>query len=187
IFEHLEIETPIVFTTAYNQYAIQAFQQNSVDYLLKPITQETLNKAVSKFEKYFLNSAKPEIDYQRLASQIQSGSTSRNRFIVYVGAKIYSIHIDEIAYFFSEQGNTFLKCLNGNTYSINYSLEKLINSLDLALFYRVNRKMIVHIQAIKSAYQYSKSKLKVELNPDSNFDVFVPLDKVVSFKEWLGK
>ncbi len=189
IFEKLDIEIPIIFTTAYDQYAIQAFQQNSVDYLLKPVTQDALAKAIEKYEKYFdkKNQTPLSIYYKEISELFQPKITPKKRFVVYVGAKIRSVNIEEVAYFYSEQGSTYLTTFEGKTYDINYTLEKLTPTLDSSTFYRINRKVIVQIEAIKEAYQFSKSKLKLELQPKSKFDVFVPLDKVVAFKNWLGR
>ncbi|MEM8526653.1 MAG: LytTR family DNA-binding domain-containing protein [Bacteroidota bacterium] len=188
LFEHLNIEAPIIFTTAYDQYAIQAFQQNSIAYLLKPVTMEGLIKAVEKYEKFY--HTKPQssaVDYEQLAALFQAKVKVKERFLVSVGSKIRTVETANIAYFFSEQGNTFLITTNGNIYDINYTLEKLMPTLDDDIFYRVNRKIIVHIQAIQEAYQFSKSKLRLELYPKAKFEVFVPLDRVVAFKKWMGR
>ncbi|MEM9886294.1 MAG: LytTR family DNA-binding domain-containing protein [Bacteroidota bacterium] len=189
IFEQIEVQIPIIFTTAYDQYALQAFKQNSIDYLLKPIGQQELAASLSKFQKWFsqANTSQQSIDYQKLANSIQSSSAHyKQRFLVQTGAKIKTIDRAEIAYMYSEQGYTFLTTHEGQTYDWSDSLEKLTQQLPPDQFYRVNRKIIVQLNAIQEAYYFSPTRLKLNLVPPTAFDVFVPIDRLVAFKNWMG-
>ncbi|MEM1215639.1 MAG: LytTR family DNA-binding domain-containing protein [Bacteroidota bacterium] len=184
LFTRLHLEMPVIFTTAYDQYAIQSFQHNSVDYLLKPVTQEALQKALDKYQRYFTGSTTFSVDYTALAAHF--GQTPR-RFVVSAGAKIRSVNLSDVAYFFSDDGNTFLTTKDGRTYDINFTLERLLPTLDQTQFYRINRKVIVHIDAVEEARQLSKSRLRLTLQPPPRFEVFVSSDKSVAFKQWLGE
>lgn len=185
IFEQLTIETPIIFTTAYDQYAIQAFKQNSVDYLLKPVAASQLQHSLEKYKKLFQSGDNTIVDYHKIAQLLKPKTSEyKKRFLVHVGAKIRSVAVEEVAFFYSEQGSTFLQTHHGKTYDVNYTLEKLTHLLAPEVFYRVNRKFIVHINAIREAYQYSRNRLKLEIKPQPRFDVFVPLDRIAAFKRW---
>lgn len=188
IFEEIQVEIPIIFTTAYDKYAIQAFKQNSVDYLLKPISESQLQNSVEKYKKLFQTNKTTTFDYNEIAQLLQPDQPNyKKRFLVYVGSKIRSIAVEEIAFFYAEQGAIFFHTYQGKTYDINYTLEKLTHLVDLEQFYRVNRKFIVHINAIQEAYQFSRNRLKLNLDPKPNFDVFVPLDRIAAFKRWFSR
>ncbi|MEL7249871.1 MAG: response regulator transcription factor [Bacteroidota bacterium] len=187
IFEQIKLETPIILTTAYDQYAIQAFQQNSVDYLLKPVTEEALSRAIAKFQKYHQETSFTPVDYQALANYFHPLIAARHRFIVSAGAKIRSVPVEDVAYFYSNQGSTYLTTTTDRTYDINFTLEKLLPTLDPASFYRVNRKVIVNIQAIKEAVSVTRSRLRLSVLPTPKFDIFIPMDRCVNFKQWLGE
>jgi len=188
IFEQVEIEKPIIFTTAYDQYAIQAFKQNSVDYLLKPITEDDLKRSLKKYQKVFQNQAIEKLDYKSLAKMLQTPEEEyKKRFLVHVGAKIRSVNVEDIAFFYADHGATFFTTFDGKTYDINYSLERLTHLLDPATYYRASRKCIVHIGSIQEAYQFSRHKLKLMLQPEPKFDVFIPLDRIAEFKQWFSQ
>lgn len=187
IFEHVEVETPIIFTTAYDQYAIQAFKQNSIDYLLKPIAESQLQNSINKYKKRFQTNGTTAIDYNLLAQLVQPNKSEyKKRFLVYVGSKIRSVAVEEIAFFYAAQGANFMNTHKGKIYDVNYTLEKLTHLIDPDQFYRVNRKFIVHINAIQQAYQYSRNRLKLDIKPQPSFDVFVPLDRIAAFKRWFS-
>ena len=186
IFDQVEVEAPIIFTTAYDQYAIKAFKQNSIDYLLKPISEEELINSIEKFKKVSKNT-KSDIDFNRIAALLHAKKDLQKRFMVYAGSKILPVNTEDIAYFFAESKAVFLATFSNRTFPINYSLENVLNVLDEDVFYRINRKIIVNIKAIKEVSQYSKSKLKVTLEPSPSFEAFVPLEKITAFKRWLNK
>lgn len=185
IFEKTEISCPIIFTTAFDEYAIKAFKLKSIDYLLKPIGQEDLSAALKKYSELTGGQTR-SADLNSLYEMIVSKSPGyRERFSVSFGSKIKTIAVDDIAYFTSEEGMTFA-CLNRNSsYPIDLSLDKLTAELDPRKFFRINRKILVSLGAISDIHIYPKSRLKLELKPPHSEDIFVSLDKVTNFKRWL--
>jgi len=186
IFEQVPVKSPIIFTTAFDEYAIKAFKLKSIDYLLKPITQEDLNTAILKYKDWNTTS-KSFIDVGALFELISNRSKSyKSRFSITVGQKIKTIDIGDIAYFYSEEGITFMVCRDKSEYPVDYSLEKLMDELSPKDFFRINRQFIVGMKSIANVHVYPKSRLKVELNPMTRMEVFASIDKVVNFKEWLN-
>ncbi|MBQ4914572.1 response regulator transcription factor [Maribacter sp. MMG018] len=181
IFNHLEIKTPIIFTTAYSEYALKAFQQNSIDYLLKPVSKDTLQKAIEKF-KTFGGSEVP--NYKAIFS---SEHHYKKRFLVKMNNTLQSINISEIAYFYSEDKVTFSKLKNGRNIPLDDTLNFLENQLDPKDFFRVNRKYLVGINSITKMYYASKSRIQVNLEPKPNdLNVMVSVERMGKFKIWLS-
>ena len=186
IFDQVHIKTPVIFTTAYDEYAIKAFKLNSIDYLLKPVNKEELRSALNKYQTWIHN-YKP-VDLKSLLDTIsKSPSEYKSRFIITAGSRIKTIGIEEIAYFYSEEGITFLVTKQQAEYPIDLSLEKLNEQINPDEFFRVNRQFIIHIHAIKNIHVYPKSRLRIELSPPPDREIFVSLDKVTTFKEWLDR
>jgi len=189
IFEAVSIECPVIFTTAYDQYAIKAFKHNSVDYLLKPITQEDLSSSIEKFQKYHTQGEK-ETNYAKINEVIQRLSSKKNyrsRFLIKKGEQLLYVSIDEVAYFYSENSLTFLISKDKQRYIIDHSLEELEQQLDPTLFHRINRKQIICIQAIQSISRYFNGRLKIDCKPECKDDMIVSRERVASFKEWLNQ
>ncbi|WP_066627977.1 LytR/AlgR family response regulator transcription factor [Labilibacter marinus] len=191
IFEQIQVETPIIFTTAFNQYAIDAFQQVSVDYLLKPIEKERLEQAIGKYKKIHLNSqASTVVDYQQI-NQIISQSLNKpeyqERFMVHFRDKIKTIKVDDIASFYAENKSVFITTFDGHSYDLPNTLEQLEEKLNPKYFFRANRKCIVQIKAVKDAVVYSKNKLKLNIEPPLPFDAIISAEKSPKFKQWLSK
>lgn len=192
IFEKVQINAPIIFTTAFDEYAIRAFKLKSIDYLLKPIMQTDLNQALEKYRDW-QQAHHPAFDLSTLMELIANQGQAplkdeyRDRFSVTVGAKIKSITIEHIAYFFSEEGITFLVTKDNTQYPIDYSLDQLSKMLNPKDFFRINRQFMVKHETIKNIHVYPKSRLKLELLPPSENEVFVSIDKVTKFKQWLGQ
>jgi len=191
-FQFLEqagLTLPVIFTTAFDQYAIQAFQTNSIDYLLKPIGAAELARAIDKFNR--LRALPQRALLPDLTALMQSlkqmQSPYKDRFMVSIGTKIRSLPVSEIAYFFYEDKATWLTTRDGQRISIDYSLEKLDTLLDSRQFFRINRAFLVSLDAILTVHTYSGSKLKVILQPPARQDVLVSGERVADFKEWLGK
>lgn len=189
LIEQAGLTLPIIFTTAYDQYTLQAFKTNSVDYLLKPIDEAELAAALDKFNRLRQSAAPvPPPDLTALLNILQPGSaTYKDRFMVTIGTKIRSIDTASIAYFFYKDKATWLTTREGQRITIEYSLDKLVGLLNPGQFFRVNRAFVVSLSAISTIHTYSGSKLKVDLQPTPPEDVFVSGDRVVDFKEWLGK
>jgi len=186
IFEQVAVNTPIIFTTAYDQYAVKAFQLNSISYLLKPIRQSDLAESLQKFRN--LKSAF-SIDFETLLAQIQAKQPEyKKRFLIQIGEKIKKVEVPEIAYFYVLDKGTYLRTFQGNTYPVEYALDKLETLLDPAIFFRINRKYLVNMNAISNMVAYSRGRVKLELNPraDDEFDTIVSIDRATGFKEWLN-
>jgi DNA-binding LytR/AlgR family response regulator len=186
IFEQIEIEIPIIFTTAYNQYAIRAFKLNSLDYLLKPIDEQELRNALEKFKK-LQNIASP-LDYKNLLKILQNPAESyQKRFMVTAGEKVKSIAVEEIAYFFAEGRYIFLNTYDNRKHIIDYTLDTLEEIMNPQHFFRVNRQFIVSFKAIKEMFSYPKGRVKIMLQPACSEEVIVSLSKAAEFKQWLNK
>ncbi len=179
IFESVQPRCPIVFTTAYDQYAIQAFKHNSIDYLLKPFTQEALQQALDKYHK-----SRSLIDYEKLLQSLQTPKY-KERFICKYGQHIKRIGTDQIAYFVSRHKTTWLVSQSGDRYIYESSLDELATQLNPKDFQRVNRSFIVSYHSIKDIIAYSNSRLKLVLVPDCEEPVIVARERVKSFKAWL--
>ena len=189
LIEQMNLTIPIIFTTAHENHALQAFKANSIDYLLKPIDTDELATALNKF-KLVRQVPTEALQKQDVSDQFVrqwNPPAYRDRFMISVGPKLRSIPTDSIAYFFFENKATYLMPQVGAPMSIDYSLDKLGQLLDPGQFFRINRSFLVAISAIQSVHTYSGSKLKVELNPIARQEVFVSVERVTEFKDWLGR
>lgn len=192
IFEQTEVRSPIIFTTAFDEYAIKAFKLKSIDYLLKPIVQEELNNAITKYRDLTGGPQSVTLDVNSIYeilnnSRSNSAPTYKSRFAVQIGTKLKTIPIDDVAYFYSEDGATYLVCLDKHTYIIDDSLDKLAAELNPDDFFRVNRQHLVSLTAIANVHVFPKSRLKLDLTPPLAKECYVSLDKVTKFKAWLDK
>ena len=193
VFEKVEINpsSKIIFTTAYDEYAIRAFKVNSIDYLLKPIEEDELEKAFLKYELLAQSESYPSEqieDYKILLRSMLNGKKEyRTRFLISGVSTYQKLDVDEIAYFYCDNKLTFSVDTVGKEYTMDYNLEQLENELNPSCFFRANRKSIVHINAIKKVHNELGGKLKVELSPRPAFDVTVSRLKASDFKIWMGK
>lgn len=183
IFEQVNIDVPIIFTTAYDQYAIQAFKVNSIDYLLKPIDSTDLEKAISKFKKYKATEGSNVDMYKSLLQQITKAY--KQRFLVKVGEQLKYVNTSEVAYFVHEEGLVFAYTELNKRYVLDQSIEQIEKIIDPADFFRINRKMIVSLPAIAQMHRYFNSRIKLKLNPDFGDEVIVSRDRVGDFKSWI--
>lgn len=183
IFRHQEIYTPIIFTTAYDKYAVQAFEVNAIDYLLKPIKTEALHRAI---HKYRILDKKPDnaIDYRALAEAMKE-ERAGYRFLLKVGQRIRLVEMKDVAYFFTEDKITFLVTWTDSRLPLDLSLEKLEEIVDPRDFFRINRQYIIHFRSIKDMFAYSKSRVRLELEPLTPQDLIVSTDRSPHFKQWL--
>lgn len=188
IFEKVKITKPIIFITAFDEYAIDAFKVNSIDYLLKPITFDDLQAALEKFnnlKKNFGGAASPNFDQIQLAlNQLQKNY--KTRFMVKLGEHIKTITTDQVEFFYAEGRDVYLYTTENRKFIIDFKLEELENLLDPAKFYRANRSYIVNIDSIKDVVVYSNSRLKIKPNLEYDKEIIVSRDKVNAFKEWLS-
>lgn len=186
IFELAPLTSPVIFTTAYDEYMIKAFKVNSIDYLLKPINAEELAAAVDQFKALKAQFAKPDID--TLLQYIgRRNPEYKTRFMITVGAKIRSIEVKDIAYFYSQEKLTFMVTKDGQNLPIDFSLDKLTALLDPREFFRVSRQFLVGFQSIQTVHTFYKGKFKLDLHPKAKVEAFVSGDRMTEFKEWLGR
>jgi DNA-binding LytR/AlgR family response regulator len=182
IFDAIKLEVPVIFTTAYNEYAIRAFKVNSVDYLLKPIEEEALAAAIGKFRKFV---HQPNDFESRIASVIsQFQGKYKSRFFVKTGLRFHSIPVEKISCFFVEERCTFLNTSEGKIYDLDYSLDQLQKITDPLLFFRINRNFIVNINFIDEIVVYSTNRLKLKLG---KIEQIVSRDNVAEFKQWMDR
>jgi len=187
IFEQVAINTPVIFTTAYDQYAIKAFKLNSISYLLKPVRKSDLVESIRKYQT--LKSAF-SIDFDMLLANIQGREPDyKKRFLIQIGEKIRKVEVHEISYFYALEKGVYLRTLQGKSYPAEYSLDKLETILNPSAFFRINRKYIVNVDAIRSMVAYSRGRVKLELNPaaDNELDTIVSIDRASEFKKWLNR
>ncbi len=183
IFEQTIVKTPVIFTTAYNEYALKAFKVNSIDYLLKPIDQGELNNAIDKFKENNLHKEIPAKVFDNILHTLTK--SYKNKFVIKVGEHIKVFTIDDVQCFHSMEKYTFLKNNSGRDYAINYSLDQLEDLLEPSKFFRISRKYIVSFSAISDIISYSNSRLKVKLISNQSDDLIVSREKVQDFKKWL--
>ncbi|WP_417940103.1 LytR/AlgR family response regulator transcription factor [Flavobacterium sp. RS13.1] len=192
IFEKIDIKSAIIFTTAYDEYALKAFKLNSIDYLLKPIDEDDLETAVSKFKsrvpKTTTESSNMQLDFEQIRQMLSNPfeKTYKKRFTVKIGQHLKVIITDEIECFFSENKGTYIHTYDNRDYLIDSTLEILEQELDKKDFFRVSRKFIVPLKAIKEIQVYTNSRLKVILPTYKEDEVIVSREKVQDFKSWLG-
>jgi len=182
IFNHVEVTTPVIFTTAYDEHAIKAFKLNSIDYLLKPFDESELEKALNKFENIFYNRSykSNSKNFEQLLSL-----KTKNRFLISKGENYHYIETKDIAHFYSEDGVVFLHTFNDRRYIINYTLDQLDQQLDNRLFFRVSRNCIGNVKAIENVAKYFNSRLKLSFSPECPHEVLVSRVRVPDFLKWM--
>jgi DNA-binding LytR/AlgR family response regulator len=184
IFDAVKVEAPVIFTTAFDQYAIRAFKVNSVDYLLKPIDRNALETALEKYRRVF----RPAGMEEKLSKVFQQLSKPwKTRFFVKVGVHFQSVPVEEICCFFVEERCSFLKTQTGKNYALDYSLDQLQKRVDPELFFRINRNFMVNINCITEIISYSTNRLKLKLKNFDDEGLIVSRDKVSEFKQWLDR
>ena len=186
IFEQVEVDAPIIFTTAYDQYAIRAFKQNSLDYVLKPVTEEDLRVSIAKYRKYRARDQDYGDKLKTLLTQYLPDQHFRSRILISYGGKSKSVAVGEVAYFYAFERGVYLKTFDDKTYLSDDTLDTLEAVLNPKVFHRLNRRYIVNIKAITEIHKYSTRRLKLDLNPSPPFDAIVPADKITSLKAWLN-
>ncbi len=186
IFDQIDVKTPIIFTTAYDQYAIKAFKTNSIDYLLKPIDKLELEQSIKKFKEIKYD-PKNNINIGEIINQLKSPVEYQTRFLIYAGQKIKTIKTSDIAYLYVSDKGVFVCTKDDKHYNIDYTLEKLEELLDPMNFFRINRQFIIHIDSIENMFPYSKSRIKIELRPSTDMEVIVSFSNAHAFKKWLNR
>ena len=182
IFNHITIDKPIIFTTAFDQYAIDAFKVNSIDYLLKPINFTDISKAITKYKK---TSSFASDDTIKTAYQSIEKKKYKDRFLVKLGNHIHSIKAVDIALSYAEGRTVFIQSTNNKKFIVDYTLEEISRLLEPKDFYRVNRSYIVNLNNIINVVIYSNSRLKLNINTPTDKDIIVSRERVKDFKLWL--
>ncbi|RYJ41807.1 MULTISPECIES: LytR/AlgR family response regulator transcription factor [Flavobacterium] len=188
IFDAVPISSAIIFTTAYDEYALRAFKLNSIDYLLKPIDEEDLEVAVNKYRERIPASQEFSFDFNQIKQMLVNPleKNYKKRFTIKMGQRLKMINIDDAECFYSENKGTYIHTNDGRDYLLDGTLEQLESELDPSKFYRVSRKFIVSVNAIKDIVMYTNSRLKLVLNTYNEDEVIVSRERVNDFREWLG-
>lgn len=185
IFAQAKISAPVIFTTAYDEYSIQAFKVNSIDYLLKPIENEELEVALAQFKTYTTQHK----DVQALAIDDLMLSLKqkkfKERFLIKKGKALCIVYTSDISYFHSDDGYAHITTTDGTIHIIDHTMDQLESITDPEQFYRINRKLIINLKSIASVHDYFNSRLKLKLQPAAKFDVIVARERVRKFKLWL--
>ena len=191
IFSEIELRSAVIFTTAFDEYAIRAFKLNSIDYLLKPVKFEALEAALDKYEKMKadMGAKKERIseDSLRKVMEMMSGKTYKNRFLTKVGEQIKSVSIEDTAYFRADDNIVFLISKDGHKHIIEHTLEQLEGMLEPGRFYRLNRTFITEVSSIKKVSRYFNSRLLVELTPPATDKLLVSRVRVPDFMKWMDQ
>jgi two-component system response regulator LytT len=187
IFQHVDVTAPIIFTTAFDEHALQAFKENTVDYLLKPIKVNELQAAIEKYKRLYQQITSP--DYKILSETLlkQGGSSNYiRRMLIRFSNSFKLIDMKDVAYFYTKDKITFLVSRSsGKRYPADYPLDKLEGIIDPEVFFRINRQFIINVAAIKEMHPYSKSRVKIDLDPPVELETVVSTERSAEFKRWL--
>ncbi len=184
IFDKVNVQAPVIFTTAYDNFTLKAFEQTGIEYLLKPINEQDLSKAIAKYttlKGHFLNNQEKSGDYGSIKNNFP-----RSRIVVKKGIEFVSIPLEEAAYFFTDQKVSFLVTREGRKYLVNKTLRELEEELDARKFYRANRKYIVNINSIKSYRASEKVKIQVELTLPVSESIIISQESAIDFRKWIS-
>jgi DNA-binding LytR/AlgR family response regulator len=188
IFEQCQVNAPVIFTTAYDAYALRAFKVNSIDYILKPVDKEDLAAALKKFETLTRKKENAAELLTSIGEAVKMLTRQyKTRFVIKVGEHLKSIEVNDILYFFSFEKATFAKISDGRKHILDFTLEQLEEVLNPQLFFRINRKYIVSAESIQDMVSYSNSRLKLVLKGSDELDIIVSRERVQEFKDWLDR
>lgn len=187
IFQSIKIQSMVIFTTAYDQYAIRAFKVNSIDYLLKPIDALELKNALDKYDQVRGNTT--NFDYSVLNGMLDNlkNRNYRERFLVKFGNAFTYIQAQEMRFCYAEDSLVFTRLADGKKYSLDHTLEQLEQLLNPTHFFRINRKILLHIDAVDKIHPYFNNRLKLELQPSPGFEIVVSRERVQDFKNWIDQ
>ncbi|MFC2125523.1 LytR/AlgR family response regulator transcription factor [Bacteroidota bacterium] len=185
IFESEKVNVPVIFTTAYDEYAIRAFKVNSIDYLLKPIDLEALKKALDKYLTIYTGNDIPNEKINDLYEHLVK--KYKTRFFVKIGVHYHTVPVEDIACFFIQERSTFLKTIISKNYDLDYSLDQIQKMINPEQFYRINRNYIVNLDSITDIIGYSSNRLRIKLKNFDHLDLIVSRDKTTEFKRWLDR
>jgi two-component system, LytTR family, response regulator LytT len=185
IFKLVEINCPVIFTTAFDQFAVQAFKVNSIDYLLKPVKKEELINAVKKFRVKNIQSFSEKASLEKFIDIFKTKADFQKRILIRFGDVIKAVEINNVAYFYTENKINYLVTFENKNHSIDYNLDQVESMIDPAVFFRINRQFIVNVKAISRMISYSKSRVKLELFPATEIETVVSTERSPNFKSWL--
>jgi two-component system response regulator LytT len=188
IIKEVEINYPAIFTTAYDQYALDAFKVQSIDYLIKPICQEKLENSMEKLKKMKGSLSPKSLDYSQILNAVNRISKDyKSRFLVKSGSVMKSVNVEEIAYFYSEDKLVFLKTRTSQRFIISETLDELENILNPSDFFRVNRQYILNFEVIQKVHPHFNGRLKIVFTPAPEEDIYISNRRATPFKEWMDK
>jgi two-component system, LytTR family, response regulator LytT len=188
IFERTSINAPVIFTTAYDHYAVKAFKVNSIDYLLKPIDPGELHQAIEKYRTLFAHSTKPDFDYTEVLKHIgKTTSNFRKRFLIKTAGRLAFVNVDDIAYFFSDEGNSFVVTKDNQRFLLESILEDIESELNPDDFFRISRKMIIALKSIEKIEPYFNNRYELKLLPAFDEEVVVSRQRSGEFRKWLDR
>ncbi len=196
IFNQVQVKSPVIFITSYDEYALKAFKVNSVDYLLKPVQKEDLQSALEKYrqmKKMYTTDATPAagaISIDDLVKELQQKLQTkeyRKRFLVKHGQKLVSVEVDDIAYFFSDGRLNFFKTTDNRKFVVDYTMDELNEMLDPERYFRISRSFFISVDSVAQIHDYFGNRLLLHLKPETDKEAIVSREKVTDFKTWLGK
>ena len=197
IFEKTEVHAPVIFTTAYNEYALRAFKVNSIDYLLKPIDKQELRAAFLKFMRVrnvplspipdHVQKTQVVLNYAQVMKEMMEMMTDRfkSRFIIRIGEHLKTIFVEDVVFFYSNEKSSYIRTENGRDFAMDCSLDQIENEVNPKLFFRVSRKHLISLKPIRDIIAYSGSRLKLILAGNATTEILVSREKVADFKKWL--
>lgn len=185
IFKSVNVSAPVIFITAFDNHALEAFRANGIDYLLKPIKKAEVESSIQKF-RMFQKTNPPSVDYKALFdSLVGKKPVYQKRLLIKIGQSIRTIEIADVAYFYTEEKIAFACLRDAKRSPVDFTLDELESMLNPADFFRINRQFIVYIKAIESMTSYSKSRIKLTLQPPTETETIVSSERAADFKEWL--
>jgi len=193
IFNQTKVQSPVIFITSYDEYALKAFKVNSIDYLLKPVQKEDLHSALEKYRQMrtmYKESQSPQISMDILVKELQQKlniKEYRKRFLVKHGQKLVSIETDDIAFFFSDGRLNFFKTNDNRKFVVDYTMDELSDMLDPDKYFRISRSYFISVNSVDQIHDYFGNRLLLHLKPASEKEAIVSREKVSDFKDWLGK
>lgn len=186
IFEKINVDIPVIFTTAYNEFALQSFKLNSIDYIVKPYDYQDIKKALDKFINFKEMFVMPENEL--LKSLVQNKNPEiKKRFLVKLGDRFHSVKSEDIAWFMFDDGVTFAYTFKNARFPVNHSIDQLSVVLDSHSFFQINRKYVLNFESIRNIHAYFNSRLKLEIVPKPEKDIVVSRERVKDFKNWLDR
>jgi DNA-binding LytR/AlgR family response regulator len=194
IFNHVQVKSPVIFITSYDEYALKAFKVNSVDYLLKPVQKEDLQAALEKYgqlkKMYTADTENAQISIEVLVKELQQKLQTkehRKRFLVKHGQKLVSVEVEEIAYFFSDGRLNFFKTFDNRKFVVDYTMDEFNEMLDPNRYFRISRSFFISVNSVAQIHDYFGNRLLLHLKPETDKEAIVSREKVTDFKNWLGK